>query len=128
MHDDLWHHACKEESKQADGEPEICPVMSILHYLQSVTREVDSTVEVHLMECLHGNFVLAIVFGTVTLRLEMQVMFDRSSWITNFFILSWRNARGDGPESYQKRQSGEEGEEAPGEKSPTNLASKVGGD
>ena len=71
MHKHFRNHAGEEEAEQAQCEPEASPVMPIFHDLQCVTFEIDSTIEVHLVKCLHWDLALATVFGSVLLAMEV---------------------------------------------------------
>ena len=77
MHDHFWYHASKEEPKQAQREPEVRPVVPVLHNIQRITVEVDVTVEVHLVERLHGNLAPAAVFGAIRVFMEIEIMLNR---------------------------------------------------
>ena len=90
MHNHLWHHTSEEEAEQAKCEPEIGPVMSVLHHLQSVTVKVDGTVEVHFMKSLHWYFAFAMILGSMLFAVEMQIMLHRSAWISSLLIFSRR--------------------------------------
>lgn len=89
MHDYLRHHASQKESEKAHSEPEICPVVSVFHNLQRISFEIDHPVEVHLMEGFHRNLAFPMVFGSVTLLVELEVMLHRSTRVSSFLVLSW---------------------------------------
>ena len=61
VHKYLWHHAGKEEAEKAQGEPEICPVVSVFQYFQCITFKVNGSVKVLLVKSFNWYFALAMV-------------------------------------------------------------------
>ena len=103
MHDDFRDHASQEETEETQCEPEVGPVVPVLHGFQTIALEVDIAVKVLLVEGLHRDPVLAMVPGPVRLFVEGEVMFDRTTRISSLFIFSGRNGRCHVPESTEDR-------------------------
>jgi hypothetical protein len=99
--------------------------MSILHDLQAITLEIYLTVEIKLVECLHGYFALAMVFRPVMLAVEMEVMFDRAARILDLLVLAGRDRRSDRPIKHQDGDRGKESKEDCSVLSPTYLTGKI---
>ncbi len=89
MHNHFWHHTSEEEAEQADGEPEVCPVMAVFHHLQSIAFEVDGAIEVHLVKGLHWYFAFAMVLCSILVTVEVQIMLYWSTWISSLLVFSW---------------------------------------
>lgn len=106
VHDHLGHHASQEEPEQAQGEAEVGPVVSVFHDLQTIAIEVYLFVKVHLMERLHGNFVLATILSLILLALEGEVLLDRSARQLGLFVETRRHGGGDRPEGHEDGDSG----------------------
>lgn len=111
VHDELGNHAGKEELDQTNGEAEACPVMPVLENLEAVTVEVDVTVKVHLMEGLHGDLVLALVFCLVLRLLEGEVVLDGLARVFGLLVLAGAVGGDDEPEGTEKGEGGEDGQE-----------------
>lgn len=111
MHDDLGNHAREEVLDQADGEAETGPVVSELHDLEAVTVEVNVAVKVHLVEGLHGDFLLAVVLGLVLGLLEAEVVLYALTRVLGLLILAGTDGRDHQPVDGQERQTGKDGEE-----------------
>ena len=92
MHDNFGDHAEKEVLENVDGEPEVRPVVAVLHDLETVAVKVDITVKIQLVESLHRDFDLAMVLGLVAGLLEGEVVLDRAAGMPCFLVL----ARADG--------------------------------
>lgn len=92
MHQHLGDETEEEVLEKAHGEAEVGPIVAELEALQGVTLEVYLTVEVLLVENLHGNLALSTVGSTVMLAVEVQVVFDGAASILGLFGL----AGGDG--------------------------------
>jgi hypothetical protein len=101
MHDDLGSKLEEDEFKQAQGESEGCPVMSVLHDFQRISIEVNLTIKVHVVECFHWNLAGSSVLELVGIILEGQVMFDGATWNRGLFILARTEGRGEVPEPNQ---------------------------
>ncbi len=127
MHDNLGKHACQKEFEEAYGEPEACPVMPILHHVQSIAFEVYLTVEIHLMERLHGDLVSAMVLPAILFIVKLQVALDRLAWEASLFVLPRSNARCNGPKGDQYRDGGDQSKEYGGVQATANFASKISG-
>lgn len=110
MHDDLRNHANEKVSNQTNGETETGPIVTELHDIQAVAVEVDVAVEIHLMEGLHGNLLLAIVLAFILRLLEGKVVLDALARVLGFLVLSGADGRDDHPVSSQERQTGEQRE------------------
>lgn len=121
VHENLGDHAGKEELDQAIGEMEAGPVVAVLHDVESVAVEVNLLVEVHLVEGLHGNLVLAAVLELVLGVLEGEVVLHRATGESGFLILA-RGEHGMGhPEGGKQGKSGEEGKEEGGLQATADL-------
>lgn len=88
MHDDLGNHFEEEVGAEADGEAEACPVMSVFQNLKTVAIEFNIPIEIHFVEGLYGDLVLAMVLGLVGLLLEGEVVLDGSTGVLGLLILS----------------------------------------
>lgn len=109
MHDHLGEGLEEEELDQADGEAEASPVVAVLEHLQAVAVEVDVAVEVHLLERLHRDLVLAMVLGLVGGLLEGEVVLHRAAGQSGFLVLPGRERRDDEPEAAEDGKGGEDG-------------------
>ena len=98
--------------------------MPIFHGLQAITLEIHRAVEIKLMECLHGDFTLAMVLRSVMLAVEMEVMFDRTARILSLLVLARRDRRSDGPVEHEDGDRGDEPKEDRCVFPTTYLASK----
>lgn len=110
---------------QLPGETEAGPVMSVLKNIQSIALKVNISVKVLLKESCHGNLALAVVFDTVMLAVELQVVLDGTTRVFSFFILAGGGSRCNGPEGHQNRDCSEDGEEDGGVEATAELASNV---
>lgn len=90
MHDHLWNHPENHELEQADGEAEAGPIMPVFHNLKGIALKVYLSIKVHLMESLHRHLVLSIVFGSIRLLVETEVMLNGAPWVPDLLILPWR--------------------------------------
>ena len=107
MHDNLGNHPCQEEPKKAKCKLPIGPIMPILHNLQSIALEVHLSVEIHFMKGLHRDFSPAIIYRSIFLVMEMEIVFNRSAWIAGFFIFSWGYGGSDVPVGTKYGDTGE---------------------
>lgn len=124
MHDNLRNHAKEEELDEANGEAEAGPVVAVLHNLEAVTLKVNITIEVHLVEGLHGDLVATTVLEAVGVLLELEVVLDTTVRKANLLILA-RADRGDyKPPSGKQGKIDDEGEEDGGLESTTNLSAE----
>ena len=128
MHDYLWHHTSEEEAEQADGESEVCPVMPVFHHLQGVTFEINGAIKVHLVKGFHGYLAFAMVFRPILLAVELQIMLHWSPWKTSLVIFSRRYRGSQIPKGSEYGDTGEQGEEYPGEEPSIDLTGQVGWD
>lgn len=110
---------------QLPGETEAGPVMSVLKNIQSIALEVNISIKVLLEESCHGNLALAVVFDTVMLAVELQVVLDGTTRVFSFFILAGGSSRCNGPEGHQDWDCSEDGEEDGGVEATAELASNV---
>lgn len=94
MHDHFRHHTSKEETKETNGEPEVGPIMSVLQYFQSISPEVNRSIEVHLMESLDWYLALAMILQPVFLAVELKIMLDWTARVSSFLIFSRRDGGG----------------------------------
>lgn len=111
VHDNLGNHAKEEVLDKADSEPEAGPIMAEFHDLEAVTVEIDITIKVHLVEGLHGDLVLSMVFGLVFRLLEGKVVLNTLARVLGLFIFARADGGDDQPVSSQQRGTGEDGEE-----------------
>lgn len=121
MHNHLRKHAEQEVLDEADGKAEASPVVPVLHNLQAVAIEVDITVEIHLMEGLHGNLVPAMVLRLVRRLLEGEIVLDRPAREPGLLVPPRGDGRDDEPESSQDRDAGEEAKEDGGLQATSQL-------
>lgn len=125
MHDNLRCKLEEDKLEQAQCEPEGCPVMSVLHNFQRIPIEVNITIKVHIMECLHWDLIGSAVFELVGLVLEGKVMFDGAAWNGGLFILAGTEGRGEVPETDQNRDCREETEEDAGLQSAADFPGQI---
>ena len=85
--------------------------MSILHSIQCITFEVNSSIKVHFVKSLHWDFILAAISESIILGLKLQIMLHRSARISSLLVFSWRYGGCDGPKSYEYRNAREQSEE-----------------
>ena len=128
VHNDLGHHAGKEKPEEGQSEAEVGPVVTVLHDLKSVAVEVDITVEVLLVEGLHGDLAAAVVLCAIGLLVELEVVLNGGTGVASLLVLAGSVARGNGPEGHEDRDGSQETEEDPGLEATTNLVGHVGGD
>lgn len=127
MHQQFGDEAKQEVLEEAHGELEVGPVVTVLQSLKSIALEVDLTIEVLLVEDLHGDLALAAVGSTVMLAVEVQVVLDGEASILGLLSLAGRDGRGNSPESHKDGNRGENGKENGGVEPAANLAGKVPG-
>jgi hypothetical protein len=125
VHQHFGNEAGKEVLEQSQRKAEAGPVMSVLQYIESITLKINLAVEVLLVESLHGNLALAMIFDTVMFAVELQVVLNRAARILGFLVLARRHGRGHGPEEHQDRNGSEDGEEDGGVETSSDLAGKV---
>lgn len=125
MHQQFGNEAGKEVLEKTPGKAEIGPVMSVLQDIKSIPLEINLAIEVLLVESLHGNLALAMIFGTVMFAVELQVVLNRAARVLGFLVLARRHGGGHAPEGYQDWNGREEGKEDGGIKPRSHLASKV---
>ena len=121
VHENLGDHAGNEELDQAIGETEAGPVMAVLHNVESIAVEVNLLVEVHLVEGLHGDLVLAAVLELVLGVLEGEVVLHRTTGKLGLLILARREVGMDQPEAGKQGDGGEEGKEDGGLETTADL-------
>ena len=124
VHQHLGDETKQEVFEKTSGELEVGPVVTVLEALQSITLEVNLTIEVLLVENLHGDLALTTVGGTVVLAVELQVVLDRAAAVLGLLGLARRNGGRDSPECHQNGNGGEESKEDGGIETSTNLASE----
>ena len=101
MHNDFWCELEENKSKQAQSKPEARPIMSILQDLQSVAIEFDISVEVHVVEGLHGDLVSSPILEPIGLILEGKVVLDRASRVSGLLVYARTECRDHSPEGQQ---------------------------
>lgn len=67
--------------------------MPVFHNLKGIALKVYLSIKVHLMESLHRHLVLSIVFGSIRLLVETEVMLNGAPWVPDLLILPWRYTR-----------------------------------
>ncbi len=127
VHEGLGDQTGENILDQAKGEAEAGPIVSVLEDLEAVAIELDVAVEVHLVEGLHGDLVLAIVLGLVRGLLEGQVVLDGLAGIPGLLVLAGRDDRGDDPEGSEQGDGGKDGEEESGLQATANSPGEVEG-
>jgi hypothetical protein len=88
MHDHFRNHASKEEFEQAQGKAEAGPVMAIFHRFQAISLEINFLVKVHLMKGLHWYAGFPIIFHTILLAAEMQIVLHRPPRVLRLLIFA----------------------------------------
>lgn len=61
--------------------------MPVFQSLEHVSFHVNVTIEIHLMKCLQGYFVLPTVFGAVAFAVELEVVLHAISGVADLCIL-----------------------------------------
>lgn len=125
MHEQLRNEAEQEVLEESHGELEVGPIVTVLKSLQSITLEVDLTIEVLLVEDLHGDLALAAVGSPVMFAVELQVVLDGKATVLGLLGLAGRDSGRNRPESHENRHRGEDSEEDRGVEASTDLAGKV---
>lgn len=121
MHDHLGDEGQNEVSAEANGPVEVGPVVPVLEGLEDVAVKIDVTVEVHLVEGLHGDLALAVVLELVGAVLEGEVVLDGAARQLDLLILAGAHGRGRHPETGEDGKGGEEAEENGGLATATDL-------
>jgi hypothetical protein len=101
--------------------------MSEFKYIQNVALDIDLSVKVQFMECLHWDFASAIIFLTEFLCFEGKIMLDRFAWDLSFLVLSRREAGGNAPESSKNRNGSQDSKEQPSFQSTSDFVGEVVG-
>lgn len=127
VHDNLRHHASKEEPEERQSEAEVGPVVTVLHDLESVAVEVDIAVKVLLVEGLHGNLAAAVVLGAVGLLVELEVVLNGGARVASLLVLAGSVAGGNGPEDHQDGDGSQDTKEDPGLETTSDLVGHVAG-
>lgn len=127
MKEHLRDKAKQEVLEKTHGELEIGPVVAVFESLEGIHLKINLTIEVLLVEDLHGDFALAAVCSTVMLGVELQVVFDGAATVLGLLSLAGRDRRRDAPESHENGNSSEESEENGGVEAAANLAGQVPG-
>jgi hypothetical protein len=86
VHNHFRHHSSKEEPEEREGKAEAGPIVAVFHNLKTVTVELDVSVKVHLVECLHRNPVPATVFEPVALVLEREIVLNRCTRVASLLV------------------------------------------
>lgn len=76
VEDELRNEGSEEVLDIANGEAEVAPVVAEFKNFQHVSLDINVAVEVHLVEGLHGDSLLAAICFTMFLLLEGQVVLD----------------------------------------------------
>lgn len=61
--------------------------MPVFQSLEHVSFHVNVTIEIHLMKCLQGYFVLPTVFGAVAFAVELEVVLHAISGVADLCVL-----------------------------------------
>ena len=123
MHNHLRCETEEHEFEEADSKSEACPIMSVLEHLKTVAIEVYFTIEVHVVECLHGDLVPPTILEFIRLSLEGKVVLDWATRKLHLFVLARSKRRDESPEGEQDRDGGEEAEKDCGLQTTPNLPS-----
>lgn len=121
VHDDFRRKLEEYELEQAQGKPEACPIVSVLEYLQCIAIEVNLSIEIHVVESLHGDLVASAILGLICGILEGKVVLDRAARERDFFSLPRTEGRSQVPETDQDRYSSDEPKEDSSLESSANL-------
>jgi hypothetical protein len=98
VHDNFWRKGEEDVLEQAKSKSEACPVMSVLHNLQTIPIEVNVAIKVHSIKCLQWDLVRPSVFKLIGLMFESKVVFNRAARVFGFFVFAGREGRGEVPE------------------------------
>lgn len=120
VQDELGNHAQQEELDETYCESEACPVVAVLHDLETIAFEVDIAIEIHLVKGLHGNLVRTTILGSIRLLLEIEIEFDWAARKSCLFIAARADEGNDHPPSSQERDVENEGEEEEGLEASTD--------
>ena len=101
----------EDEVEQGPGEGKVAPIVAVLHGLKTVTVEVDIAVEVHLVEGLHGDLVVASVSQAVLVLLESNVVLDGPARELHIVVDTGREPRAHGPVGNKEWDGKDEDEE-----------------
>lgn len=103
---------CEEDvPEKIQGKAKGCPIMTILEDLESISVEINTSSKVQLEKDLQRDLVSSVPPRPVTLALETQVVFDRSTGELDFIIESRAELGEEGPDSNENRQGCKDGEE-----------------
>ena len=125
MHNYLRYHPKEEIPEETRREAECCPVMAIFHDVERVSIEVNVAIEIHFVESLHGNFLLAFIPCPILLSLETDIMLYRPSGKFSFLVHTRRESRSQGPEHNEDGQKQGYHKKHPREKAPSNLQGEI---
>jgi hypothetical protein len=125
MHDRLGYKAKKKVLDQSKRKSEVDPIVPQLQDFKSVAVEVHITVEVHLVESLHGDGLLAIVLLFVLRLVEREVMLDGLAGELGLLVLSRSVLRRNDPERTKNWQVHNQREENPCLEATTKLPGDV---
>lgn len=128
MNKHLRDHASQEELEERHSELKASPVVTVFHDLQTITLERNITLEVHLVESLHRNLVLALVLQCILLFVELKIMFNRFAREFDLLGLPRREAGCNGPITNQDWERRNQSEKDEGLPSTTNFVPEVEGD
>ena len=112
----------EDEMKNWPREGKARPVMSILHDVEYVTIELNITVQIHLIKCLHWDLVAASPSLPIFILLESDVVLDRVSGKLDLVVDARRIGRYHRPEADQNRQEEDQKEEDGRLETPTKAA------
>lgn len=96
--------------------------MTILQNLQTIALEINQSLEIKLMEGLHRNLGSARVLFLKILSLEGKIMLNWLSRKLGLVIFARGVARGDGPETDEDGEEGQNGEEDPCFETPADFS------
>lgn len=125
MNQQFGNETKEEVLVETHGEAEVGPVVTELETLKSIALEVNLTIEVLLVEDLHGNLALAAVGSTVMLAVEVKVVLDRTTSVLGLLVLTGRDGRSNSPEGHQNGNRGEDSKEDGSVETSANLAGQV---
>ena len=124
----IWEEGEEDEMEESPCEGEVGPVMAVLHDIEAVAIELHVTVEVHLVECLHWDLVMAPPSLAVFFLLESYVVLDGAAGELDFVVDVWRVGRSYGPEADQNGQEEDQNEKDGRLEAATEAASDNGRD
>ena len=128
VHDHFWDHPSQKKPEKAESKAETCPVVPILHSVQWIAVEVNHAIEVHFVECLHGNLASSAIQSTCLWFMKCEVALHGLSGVPHFLILARGDARCYTPEGDQDRDQCKQRKATPEYDASSGFDIEIGGD